>query len=81
MWKYIALSASMLLGWILCALFSANKEKHSAICRWYYDYHLAEDLDDLSRALYEINEAGYHLISVSQDPSGMYTIFFGRPDT
>lgn len=80
MWMYIALSASALLGWILCILFTASKDRHSPAGRWYYDFHLAEDLDDLGRVLYTINESGYHLVSVSQDRLGMYTVFFGRPE-
>ena len=68
------------LGWALCALLSANAEKPPVKSNWYYDFHFAEDTDDLGRVLRTINESGYHLISVTQEASGMYTVFFGRLD-
>lgn len=47
-------------------------------CRLCYDYLIADDLVDLACMLHTINASGYQLVSVTQDPIGVYTIFFGR---
>ena len=42
------------------------------------DFELCETSDDLRRVLDSINRMRYQVVSVTQDGSGVYTIFFRR---
>ena len=44
-----------------------------------YDYEICADEEGLSRILDEINFRRYHLVTVTQDPGGKYTVFFLKP--
>ena len=43
-----------------------------------YDFEFCADQEDLHRVMNHINRYGYDLVSVTQDPSGIYTVFFRR---
>lgn len=44
-----------------------------------YDFDLCADVGELRRMIHHINCQGYILVGVTQDLSGMYTVFFRRP--
>ena len=46
--------------------------------RFLYDFELCADLQELKQTLGDINRLGYKLVTVTQDGSGMYTVFFKR---
>ena len=43
-----------------------------------YDFEFCAGEDELRRLIHHINFSGYILISVTQDLSGIYTVFFRR---
>lgn len=43
-----------------------------------YDFELCEDLEELKKVIATINRNHFELISVTQDPAGVYTVFFKR---
>ena len=43
-----------------------------------HDFELCDNPGDLARALMYINRNGYMLVSITQDASGKYTVFFRR---
>lgn len=43
---------------------------------WVYDFKLCADVEELKQTMEYINRHGYDLISVSQDGTGAYTVFF-----
>lgn len=46
---------------------------------WFvYDFQLCADVKELTKTLKYINHHGYDLISVTQDATGVYTVFFKR---
>lgn len=51
----------------------------SYIMRDVYDFQLCADVDELKRTIDYINNCFLSLISVTQDASGVYTVFFRRP--
>lgn len=62
-----------------------KKEKETVVigpnflASWFlYDYEFCESQDDLKRVIDHINRHGYDLVSVTQDLSGLYTVFFRR---
>lgn len=42
-----------------------------------YDFEFAEDIQELTSVIHQINRSGYTLVAVTQD-GGAYTVFFGR---
>ena len=44
-----------------------------------YDFQLCADAEELKQTIGHINDHGLDLISVTQDASGVYTVFFRRP--
>ena len=47
-------------------------------CGHLYDYQVCRTYSDLQQILYEVNVNGYVIVSVTQAPSGAYTVFFRR---
>lgn len=45
---------------------------------WVYDFELCPDVSALKQALAKINHCGFDVVSVTQDASGTYTVFFRR---
>lgn len=43
-----------------------------------YDYQVCRSHTDLQQTLRSINANGYQLVTVTQAPSGAYTVFFER---
>ena len=44
---------------------------------WFvYDYEKCDTGRDLRKCINEINRRGYDLVSVTQDRTGIYTVFF-----
>lgn len=43
------------------------------------DFDLCADTDELKQTLRCIDDNGYTMVSVTQDASGTYTVFFRRP--
>ena len=43
-----------------------------------YDFDLCTDVGELRRMIHYINCQGYILLGVTQDLSGIYTVFFRR---
>lgn len=49
------------------------------LASWFvYDYVLCATQDELQKSLDHINRHGYDLVSVTQDLSGIYSVFFRR---
>lgn len=48
------------------------------VIRWIHDYELCSSIDQLRMVMETINRNQYQLISVTQDSSDMYTVFFRR---
>lgn len=49
------------------------------LASWFvYDYVLCATQDELQKSLDNINLHGYDLVSVTQDLSGIYSVFFRR---
>lgn len=46
--------------------------------RLIYDYEICANQCELQQLIGYINRSGYELTSVTQDPSGAYTVFFRR---
>ena len=59
-----------------------KKVRNAADCCFYpstvYDFEFCAGEDELRRLIHHINFSGYILISVTQDLSGIYTVFFRR---
>ena len=47
--------------------------------RLVYDFEFCAGKEELDRLIYHINLSGYALVGVTQDLSGIYTVFFRRP--
>lgn len=45
---------------------------------WVYDFEVCTDVAALKKALAKINHYGFDVVSVTQDASGTYTVFFRR---
>lgn len=45
---------------------------------WVYDFEICADVEELKKTMDYINRHGYDLISVCQDGTGVYTVFFKR---
>lgn len=46
---------------------------------WFvYDYELCDGIRHLEKVMDTINRHGYDLVSVTQDLTGVYTVFFRR---
>jgi hypothetical protein len=46
---------------------------------WFiYDYEICDGVRQLERVMDTINHHGYDLVSVTQDLTGVYTVFFKR---
>lgn len=46
---------------------------------WFvYDFQLCADVKELTETLKYINHHGYDLTAVTQDATGVYTVFFKR---
>ena len=43
-----------------------------------YDFEFCAGADELRRVIHHINFQGYILVGVTQDLSGIYTVFFRR---
>lgn len=43
------------------------------------DFERCADAEELAMTLRYMNENGYILVTVTQDASGVYTVFFRRP--
>ena len=46
--------------------------------RWIADFERCDDIAQLRNVMDEINRCQYQLISVTQDSSDIYTVFFRR---
>ena len=49
------------------------------LSHWFiYDFEICMEYDELKKTMNYINHHGYDLISVTQGPSGEFTVFFRR---
>ena len=49
------------------------------LAHWFfYDYERCEDEAALRKVMEHINRHGYDLIAATQDPKGVFTVFFRR---
>lgn len=49
------------------------------LASWFvYDYEVCDGSHELNRVMENINRHGYDLVSVTQDLTGVYTVFFRR---
>lgn len=49
------------------------------LTNWFvYDYEICEGRRELNQVMDTINRHGYDLVSVTQDLTGVYTVFFRR---
>ena len=49
------------------------------LSHWFvYDYEICDGTRELEKVMDTINRHGYDLVSVTQDLTGVYTVFFRR---
>ena len=44
-----------------------------------YDYEICVSWRQIAAVIEEINQNGWHLVAVTSDRAGIWTVFFGRP--